>query len=308
MLKKLFAWRYTAVIIFLLYSLGGTLWYHALESSFYRRFFCGAAACFAAGLICSVGWVWNCNLFRTGRSRRSRRYSDLHPVPHSDLVARQYATAHTERRRRTTSTHKGKKELRWVTTVCFLVLFAGVCFPLSRSYRNFVLSTERGRVEVSLSGGERLVAAGAPLMDRTNHSTDLVFALDGIPTEEVPIERNDKVATVHVVVRNVSAIDVRNARIEIHSNASIRPASSGEVPLSDKDIGVNVSSLPSYRRAQQELDLSVRMTVWERGRQGGLYVTVAGDNLPKYPAVSKVEFVEKRSAAPSATDLRAAVR
>jgi len=219
-------------------------------------------------------------------------------------VSRQYATAHIERRRRTTSTHKGKKELRWVTTVCFLLLFAGVCFPLWRSYRSFVVSTERGRVEVSLSGGDRVAAAGAASMDRTNPSIDLVFALDGIPTKEVPIQPDDKVATVHVVVRNTSAIDIRNARIEIHSSAPIRPASNDEVLLSDRDIGMNVSSIPSYARARQEIDLGVQMSVWDRGTRGGLYVTVVGDNLPRYPAVSKVEFVEKRSAANSPGGVR----
>ena len=308
MLKKIFAWRYTAVLIFLFYGAGFTLWHHALESDLYRRFFCGAATCFVAGVVFSVGWVWKCDLFRTGRSRRSRRYSDLHPVPHSDLASRQYATAHRERRRHSSSTHSGKKELRWFTTVCFLLLFAAVCLPLTRSYRHFVASAERGWVEVYLWGGERVVAAGAPLMDRTNHSTDLVFALEGIPAAEVPIEHNDKVATVHVVVRNTSAIEIRNARIEIHSNAPIRPASSEEVQLSDKDIGVNTLSLPPYGRTQKEFDFSVQMTVWGQGKQGGLYVTVVGENLPRYPAVARVEFVEKRSVMSRAANLPVGVR
>jgi hypothetical protein len=292
MVNKFFAWKYSGVAIAVFYGLGAVCWRLGVHSHHYQRWLLVAAVFLMAGLVCSLGWVWRSPLFRTIKVIYNRRYSDQQLYRHSDIVSHAYAMTQPERRTFGIKPRKGKKKIRQGLTACFVGLFL-ICFLwLGLSMKAPRPVNNRGRLEIYLSDGIETLTRPAPAMPRSVNSRTLVFALANVPVKEMEIHHKDTTATIQVVLRNLSPFDIKNAHVEISSNAPIKPADGAGVVLSSNEMSANTGAMTPYARTKQEQAIKLDLSIPQPRTTVGLYVTVSGENVQPSAGVENINFSE----------------
>src|ERR1700712_1618714 len=257
MINKFFAWKLSGGIIVVLYGFTAVCWGLGLHSQYYRLIFLVGAMFLAAGLLASLGWVWRSPLFRSVRTVYTRRYSDQQQYRHSDIVSHEYTRTRPDRRRFGVKLRKGKKSVRRTLTACFVALFFVVLLGMAMTMKAPRPVNNRARLDIYLSDGVETRTRPAPALPRSVKSRSLVFALANVPMKEVRIHHSDTSATIQVVLRNMSAADVKNARVEISSNTPIIPADGSTVALSKTEVGAHTGVITPYSQTKEERVIKV---------------------------------------------------
>ena len=292
MVNKFFASKFSGAAIVVFYGLGAVCWRLSINSPHYRAWLLVAAVFLVAGLVSSLGWVWRSPLFRTIRVAYNRRYSDQQLYRHSDIVSHEYAKTNPERRSFAIKPRKGKKKMRQTLTACFVGLFLIAFLWLGWSMKAPRPVNNRGRLDILLSDGIEMRARPAPALARSIQSRTLVFSLANVPMKEMQIHHTDTTATIQVVLHNLSPFNVKNAHVEISSNAPIQPADGGSAVLSKNEISATTGVMTPYARTRQEEIIKVNVSIPQPRTTVGLYVTVAGENLVPTGGVESINFSE----------------
>ena len=311
MFKKFFHSGYPVCF---LYVFGIGFWISASFSNTYKLFFCLAIICIIAGFLLSLPWLWKHRLFERPRSTSpySRRYSDKHPNPHSDLVSHEYAKTHGERRRHRRRKPEKRNNLRWTAEVISTLLFIAACVGLRNSYvaRSFkespvidVLLSDRKMIQ-PIPGEqptmEQVLARRAPFLERTVAFRKIVFTLADTPTEDVPINQKDKSKKIDVILRNLNGVDVSNAHVTVESDVPITPVTEGLVSLTDKQLYGDMPHVTPPDHSSDERVITVEIPIPQNQDTAGIYVTIQADNLKSYAAVARVYFVRDSEPSPAA--------
>jgi hypothetical protein len=300
-------------IVFLLYAFGAGFWIGALFSSTYKLFFCAAIICIIVGFVRSLPWIWKHHIFERPhlRSPYSRRYSDRHPNPHSDIVSQEYAKTHGERRRHRRRKPEKRKRLRWTAEVISILLFIAAGLGLENSYaiRTYkeapvidVLLSDRKQIAAARGQKptvERVRARHAPFLGRNAPFRNIVFSLADTPTEDVLINKEDKSAKIDVILKDLNGIDVPNAHVTVESDVPINPVTEDLVSLTDTQLYGDVAHVTPADHSSDERVITVEIPIPQKQDTAGIYVSIQGDNLKSYGAVARVFFVKNLDASPS---------
>ena len=292
MINKFFAWKFSGVVIVLFYGLAAMCWALGHQSEHYRLIFVLGAMFLVGGLFASLGWVWRSPLFRSVRTVYTRRYSDQQLYRHSDIVAHEYVKTQPERRSFGVKPRKGKKSTRRALTACFVGLFLVALLGMALTMKAPRPVNNRARVDIFLSDGVETRTRQAPVMPRSIHSRSLVFALANVPIKEVQIHHADSVMTMQVVLRNMSAAEIKGIHVEVSSNTPITPGDVKGVSLSTTEVGETTGALAPYANTKQEQVIKVNVAIPHPHTTVGLYVTVTGPNVQAAAGVENVNFSE----------------
>jgi hypothetical protein len=262
-LKRLFDWKYSGVMIPLFYGLGLAFWGLAVATDPYVPLFTAAALCVFLGLLWSVGWVWNQEFFEPAGD-------SPHAKKHNQFLLR-----------------RGKeRKILLIATVFLFFPFVTVENWLHTSYKARRHDKELAEVVVELDERARVQALSVEFGD-SHYLQSMIEAIRERPTVHYLVPLGHGTMVTNVVVKNMSDITIHNARISIMSDVRVEPISEGWRRFSDHQVNYEIRDIrPFSHNGETE---SFALTVPAKGTVGFL-IDVDGDNVKPYGGVVAAQY------------------
>jgi hypothetical protein len=292
MVKKLFTWGYSGVLVPVFYGAGAGFWALALNADPSRRNFYAAAAFFLCGLIWSLGWLWTHDSLRRSRPRDSNSEKYLKMRKPAGLAGPEGPDEPGKQRRRRTPRRRNKKQ-RWTAAACSALVVLGVDGKILTTYKARTTRREQGEMQVFVADTQRTAAMKVPVLERPEDTKDMMFALMGVPDKEVFIQKGDKSMKVDVLLRSTYAMSIRNVHVQIDSNVPIKAAAPELTSTGETELIGELPDIPAGGKTVQVYSLPVEVSVPAYQNKAGLLVTVVGDNIKPYAAAARIVFVSK---------------
>lgn len=281
MVKKLFMWENSLLVVPCLLALGAAFWLSASVLDPRIHPYVIAFLFFSTGLAWTLMALWQYDSFKKPRNR----YRANRSRPSAQLVTR-------SRRRR-------NKEERRIGALGAVTVFAILCSVVFHSYQKAAHPAQAARMEVFVQTDARVRALPVPFGANPDDSTVMTFALQNLPIVDMKVDPATKMVRAYVILRNVGGSAMHGLHVRLDSEVPMNPADANLISISPYQMERYVGTMEMAHNEHDEIKLPIDIPIKNYQTKTGILVTMQTDETLSYAAAAKLNLV--RSGDPELT-------